>query len=305
MTSGGGPAYTPFAAPYRMTMGMQALADGAWLQLDDDLADDLREKRRLLAERHDEVFVALPGSEPAQYELRDILIDDLLRHHPALYRQSGDRLTVVPLEETLDLSDASMAPLEQAARLVQEDLCVMERDAEVWRLTAASVCFPTRWNLVSKLGRSLDTIHAPVPGYETQLAAATNQLFDRLRVSRPVWRLNWSLVDDPALFQPGGHGRQERNPDIDADNAGDKVWLRVERQTLRRLPETGAIIFTIRIHRWPLRRLAAEPAAAEAMIQSIESMPADMQQYKSMPAMKTAVLGYLRNLTATAVPEGA
>lgn len=303
MTANGGAIYAPFTAPYRMTMGLMALALPEWLEIDDDLAADLAAKRRLLTERHDEVFVAEPGSHAAQHELLDVLVQHLLRHHGDIYARDGGRLTVVPAGIGVDLSDDSLAPLDIAGRLVQEDLCLMQRDGDAWRLTAASVCFPTRWNLVSKLGQPLDVIHDPVPGFRDRLAGPVGRFFDHLTVERPVWRLNWSLIDDPALFQPAGHGRTAPNPAIDADNAGDKVWLRVECQTLRRLPQTGAVVFTIRIHRWPLKALAARPAAAADLKRAIETMPADMQRYKSMPALGGAVLGYLARIDPATTAE--
>lgn len=285
--------YTPFETPYRMTMGLMALQTAEWLEIDDALGDDLREKQRLLRERHDQVFVELPDSRPAQQELLDLLVQHLLRHHGDRYERVGDALRVAALGEEVPLSGPEMAPLERAARLVQEDLCLMEPAAGSWRLSAGAVCFPTRWDLGSKLGQALDRIHDPVPGFRERLARPVGRFFDHLKVARPVWRLNWSLMDDPALFQPGGHGRKTANPALDGDNAGEAIWLRVERQTLRLLPGSGAIVFTIRIHRWPLRVLADRPEAARRLRQAIDTMPEALQQYKSVPVLGAAVRDYL------------
>ena len=71
-------------------------------------------------------------------------------------------------------------PVVAAARLVQEDLCVLVR-SDVWRLQAACVCFPSRWNLASKLGTTLDDIHRPVPIYDVELSRPTNAFFERLK----------------------------------------------------------------------------------------------------------------------------
>ena len=112
----------------------------------------------------------------------------------------------------------------------------MQRQArtQVYHLVGASLCFPTRWRLADKIGRPLNTIHAPIPGYAEQLATTMDKFFDRLKVDKPVWRLNWSLMDDPTLFQPTRDGRKHAaiTPE---KNAGDSLWLRIERQTLRRL----------------------------------------------------------------------
>ena len=288
--------YFPIAdGPYRLAMGLQKLKLEDWIEIDAALADDLREKQRLLAERHAEVFQAMPGSEPGQAEVLDMLADHLPEHHPLTYRRDGQRLLVKPLDSWFDLSDRTAPPLETASRLVQEDLCLMEPDGDAYSLTAASVCFPTRWNLLSKIGRPLAEIHAPVPGYTEKLERPMDRFFSLLNEAKPVQRLNWSLMDDPTLFQPKGHGRTERDDSITADNAGERLWLRVERQTLRRLPQTGGILFTIRIHTNPLSEIAAESGRAARLLTALRTMPDGMRGYKSMPVFGAAVERYLEN----------
>ena len=77
-------------------------------------------------------------------------------------------------------------PLDEAGRLVQEDLCVLVERTAATVLEAASLCFPSHWRLHEKLGRSLAAIHAPVPHYAEELEAKVDTFFDRLRVDRPV-----------------------------------------------------------------------------------------------------------------------
>ncbi len=279
-------------------MGLSPLRDGEpWLEVDGNLAADLREKRRLLAAQHDDFFAALPASLPAQRETLDRLASYLVERHPRIYERQGSRIRVAPLDETYDLDDLALAPLDVAGRLVQEDLCLMEQHDGAWLLTAGSVCFPTRWRLNDKLGHSVDDIHGPVPGYQAALSHSVNRLFDRLRPDRIVCRLNWSLTTDGALsLWHKKHGGTHVDADVTAANAGDRVWLRVERQTLLRLPQSGAVLFTIRIHRDRLRTLAGQPGAVASLLGALDSMPADLQEYKAIPVLGTAVRGYLTAL---------
>jgi hypothetical protein len=198
-------------------------------------------------------------------------------------------------QQTWDLSQNVLHPLDLAGRLVQEDLCLMQLDAAhgVYRMVGASLCFPTRWRLADKLGKLLNLVHGPVPGYEEELASTMDRFFTRLKAEKPVWRVNWGLIDDPTLFQPTGHGRKGLNPDITVDNAGDKLWIRMERQTLRRLPRTQDILFTIRVHVRPLRELATRPERAAELASTIRSMPEPMRLYKSLPPFLDAVLSWL------------
>lgn len=290
------PVYTPFEAPYRMAMGLMGLKPEEWIEVDEDLSADLREKRRLLAERPGEVYRELPGSASAQQELLDLLVGHLVEHFPEHYAVDDGALSVPALAETWDLENPGIAALELAGRLVQEDLCLMQRDTQEWRLTGALVCFPTRWRMVEKIGLPLDAIHAPVPGFQDKMAGAVHRFFDHMKVERPVWRLNWSVLDDPALFQPIGHGSEAGEHDITAENAGERLWLRVERQTLRRLPRTDAIVFGIRVHRWPLSRLAGMTDAGGRLVGALDTMPAAMRRYKSVGIFDSAVRGYLARI---------
>jgi len=282
-----------------MVLGLSLLPDeSAWLELDADWARDLREKHRLLAERRAQVFGECPGSGPAQAEVRRAVVAALRTHHPGRVTGDDHTLDVPELGETLRPAEAA-SQLELASRLVQEDLCVMERDgAGVWRLTAASVCFPTRWDLPSKIGQPLTAIHDPVPGYRAALGAPAERFFDGLRPGRIAVRANWSLVDSPALFQPL-HGNRAGGA-VCRENVAERVWLRAERQTLRRFPDTGAILFTIRIHRDRLGALATEPERARLLADDLRTLPEDLARYKSIPGLREPVLAFLDEVARTA-----
>lgn len=57
------------------------------------------------------------------------------------------------------------------------------------------------------------------------------------------------------------------------------VWLRSERQTLRRLPKSGAVIFTIRVYQTPVMELVKEPGVPGRMASAIRSWPDDVAVY--------------------------
>lgn len=296
------PDYLPFrAGPFRLTMGLVPLDLRDWIAPDERMALELRDKERLLCERHHEVFAALPAAAEGAAEVLALLVDHLPRRFPTLYNRVDERLDNLVTGERWNLAECALHPLDLAGRLVQEDLCLMQRPegAETYHLVGASVCFPTRWRLAEKMGQAVEAIHAPVPGYDEQLAPTMDRFFSRLKAERPVWRINWSLMDDPALFQPTGHGRHERNAHITAQNAGATLWLRMERQTLRRLPRSGDILFTIRVHLRPLHTLATRPEDAAALATTLRALPPAMQQYKSLAPFLDAVLAWLDHVVST------
>lgn len=292
-------AYTPFdGGAFRQAMGLMALKPQDWIEIDGKYAADMAEKRRLLAERRDEVFAALPEAGPAARELLDLLTDHLLARFPDRFSRGGSAVQATATGAVVDLE--RLHPLDAAGRLVQEDLCLMQPGPDGYRLTAASLCFPTRWRLSEKIGRPMAAIHTPVPYYAEKLERPVDRFFERLKADKPVWRLNWSLTDDPNLFQPTGHSRPDVDTGIARDNAGTRVFLRIERQTLRRLPETGAICFGIRIYQNPVGDLKAEPETAKRLAAAVRQLPDSVLHYKSVNVFREPLLAYLDGLAERA-----
>ena len=286
-TTGSAFAHASLKPPHRMKMGLSFLPDPAqWLIFDDDHAEEVRLKRTLFRDRGGQVWVEDPESRSAQAEVSVVLTEHLAAHHP----EAGD---VAP-------GDEGWPPLLQVSWRLQEDLCLLQRDgAGQWRLTAASVCFPSRWDLPSKLGQTLAGIHGPVPGYAAVLAHSANRFFDRLPVGRIAVRSNWSLMDTPELFQPADAER-DRPTLLTAADVAQRVVFRTERQTLRRFPESDAILFTIRTFRDRLATAALHPAFARDLAAELRTMPEALAAYKALPALRAPVLAWLDKVSAGA-----
>jgi Haem-dependent oxidative N-demethylase, alpha subunit-like len=163
------------------------------------------------------------------------------------------------------------------------------------------LCFPAHWRLADKLGRPLEAIHGPVSGFGERLAAPVDRFFARIQVERPVWRVNWSLVDTPTLFLPPEH-RGHPKP-VSAERAGEQLWLRVERQTLRRLPLSGDVVFGIHTHVDPLGDAVDSAEAARALAARIREMPEPMARYKSILPIREPLLAWLDGCTQRQGPS--
>ncbi|MBD2091726.1 DUF3445 domain-containing protein [Microcoleus sp. FACHB-1515] len=277
-----------------LTLRLKPLALSEWIEIDENFASQLQLKAELLRDRHDEMFAALPGSIAAQQEVLDLLIDHLLNYYPQHYQRQSGHLLNCATGEVWHLADFAEKPLDLAGRLVQEDWCVLLPQAGEHVLVAGSVCFPSRWRLQDKLGRSLLGVHAPVPGYAEKLARPVDTVFDRLRANHPSIRFNWSIVDTPDLCLMTAHGEAGVDPTIALENAGDKLWLRVERQTLRRLPQTNGILFGIRTSIAPLWQVKADRSMALQLADALEQMPVEGRAYKSLLPIQSVLLAYLR-----------
>ncbi len=206
-----------------------------WLIRDDAYAGQMALRDRLIAERPEAVHAMLETAGPAAEELLGFLLACLVdapghdREGSALRRPDGV------------LSPLVGPPLLVTGRLAQEDFCLLQKPegAAEHVLTGAILCFPSHWTLAEKLGRRLSRIHLPVENYDADVARRVQRLCDGLRPGVALARANLILNAEAGLFLPR---REAEAHDAAPATAG---FVRVERQTLLRLPRTGAVVFSI------------------------------------------------------------
>ena len=293
--------YLPFSdgKPFALRMGLQPLPAEQWLEIGEDFSAQLAEKRKLLATRRDDAVQVLPQARPASEEALKLLLAHLRQYHSDRFRFDGGKLRNVATGEEWDIAHSlaqPLHPLEQATRLVQEDFCILQADDETGdtcRLTAGAVCFPSNWRLADKIGKKLAEVHGPVPGYAEKLGTPVDRFFKNLAAGTIMVRANWLIHATPELFQSGHRLDAAAAAAITPENAGEKLWLRVERQTLRRLPHSGAVLFTIRTHLTSLSDAIRDAQSAQDLAMAVRTMPDDVARYRGMSAFRVALLGWL------------
>ncbi|EPT03131.1 hypothetical protein FOMPIDRAFT_1082914, partial [Fomitopsis schrenkii] len=239
-----------------------------------------------------------------------------------------EKITVVPLQRTYNLEEEE--PMTLSALLIQEDLAIMIEGSDGrYYLQAGAIVIPGSWRLSDKVGMPLDEIHVTghVPQYQSKLHLSMSRFFRRLPLDKPVVRNNYSfqlvrsaptattataeadaeeLALDPTelAWCRSIHGAEDRSdferqqssvaPPGNPARAVDprEVWLRSERQTLRRLPRTGAVVFTIRVYQTPVVDLAAEPGVPGRLASAVRGWSEDVAQYKGIERYRD-VLPYL------------
>lgn len=181
--------------------------------------------------------------------------------------------------------------LPEAAVAHHEDMCLLTRqaDEDIYRLVGAAVAYPTDWHPKDKLGLPLAAMHAPIQGYQEQLASGVEHFMAKLKPGKIFGRCNWFISPTPELrwvaddpSRAFGH--------ITAKNAGETLFVRSERQTLRRLPETSAILFTIGVYVAPLGTLAQANIAMLA--ESVSSLLDGEHERRSAHYFANALIAY-------------
>ena len=216
--------------------GVRPVAIKDWLYRSDSYEPQMAYRRSLLDSKSEAVFGASEASLPACQELLNII------------SQEGGFQT-----------SQNTHPLKEAASHIQEDLCILQKQGDSHKLTAAVMCFPSSWDFREKLGRSIDSIHSPVPEFSA-VSKTVERMLSAIRVEQPLGRANFLIYTDPELHQP-----RAENIAKPIDPKAPR-YVRVERQTFRRLPDTLAVVFAIHTFVISASQLSAEDHAALALL---------------------------------------
>jgi hypothetical protein len=154
---------------------------------------------------------------------------------------------------------------------------------------AGAVCFPSSWRPEEKIGLPIHAIHAPVPTLNEKLGAQIDTFLTRLKPGTSWQRFNWGLSGSPKLNQ---HPRLNHQPLIHPLNPR-QTWIRIEDQILLRLPESGAILFGIRLVNIELTEIKHQPEACSGLRRAIKTMPESIANYKGITPVRADLLEYL------------
>ena len=184
-----------------------------------------------------------------------------------------------------------------------------ERDSQpVYHLEAFSTTFPSGFSTLSKLSLPLSAIHSPVPQYARKIGKSMDRFFARLETGKLVRRANWTITTTPKLFVQSGthfHDFDTMSPAKQEDSIAEQrrglnvedMRLRCERQTLMRLPLSGALVFAFKTYLTSLGEVKEE-GSGEALAEATEgfkrgSVPG-MENYKRAVVWGDVVREFLK-----------
>ena len=280
-----GYAYPPptDGKPFRLNMGLRSLDEELWLEAGDDLLAQIPERLQLANEEREIVYQELPGYQSAIAELVARISNNLAKFHGDDYLVTTDSITHLPTESKAPLNTLDV--LLHLAAIIGEDLVVLSREDGEWKIVAGAVLFPSRWKLSEKIGKGMNAVHTPVPGFAEALAPYMTATFDKISADRAVWRKNWSLHSTAHLHQPTSI-HEPANP--------EDYWWRTERQTLTRAAEGDFLYFTIRNRAEPLAWIKSDSQSAAAFAETLASFAPETIAYKGLQKDHQRIVDYLR-----------
>lgn len=296
--------YRPFryGPKYFVTMGLRNVNWDDWIELDNHFPRFHADKSRRIRERGSKCCKTAPEAYPAAVELLEELRTYLPDRYPTLYQRTEKGIKNLWSGEDLDTTSDPLPedPMQTCGRLVQDDLAIMiERPDSQYYLLAGAILLAGFWRLEDKFGMPLSEIHTSgdVPQFREKLEKGMMNFFRRLKPEELVSRNNYFLQVDDDLAWSNSIGSEDSDGiswnTAEKNRAIEHHFFRSERQTLRRLPKSGGVVFTIRTYFHPVTEIANEDYVPGRLASAVRSWGDDVSRYKGKEKYEGVLLEYL------------
>lgn len=295
--------YRPFryGPKYNVTMGLRSIKHTEWIELDNHYPHFHATKARRIQERGNRCCRTDQDAYPAAFELLQELATYLPARYPTLYRRTDSGIENIWSGEHLQVTEPLPEdPIETCARLVQDDLAIMiEKPDGQYYLLSGAILLPGFWRLEDKFGMALSEIHTSgdVPQFRNKLEKGMTNFFRRVKPEEMVARNNYFLQVDDDLAWSWSIGDEDSNTvswnTAEKNQAIEHHFFRSERQTLRRLPKSGGVVFTIRTYFLPVTEICQEKGVPGRLASAVKSWGDDVSKYKGKERYEEVLLEYL------------
>jgi dimethylamine monooxygenase subunit A len=287
--------YFPFRKNFDLSMGTSVLpAERGVIEVDFDYASELALKEQALTTDHGYYFCEQIASRQAQAEAVNHIATDASRLYPHQFSYHPDTKQF-SVNGKVHSCPSEMAPLDWIGRFFQEDFLLLD---EQGILRAGQLCFPSGWSVGDKINKPFLSIHEPLPSVMNPMLQAAHKFMQMLKMGKPMERTNWGFRLTHQLDLSMRYSQWYRE-EIDRvmqqwslESIGKFVWVRVEHQTLSRLPG-GYVLFTI--HTFQSRLESESVERKKIMFDFLKTVPPSLIQYKVMDRFYAPLLEYLKN----------
>lgn len=285
-----------------ITMGLRTVNYDDWIELDNHYPRFHADKARRIAERGSKCCYTAPEAFDGAVELVEEFCDYLPDRYPSLYKKTAVGMDNLVTGESFNITERPLKedPMQMAARMVQDDLAIMfEKPDGQYYLLAGAILLAGFWRLEDKFGMPLSEIHTSgdVPQFREKLEKGMMNFFRRVKPEELVARNNYFLQVDDSLAWSHSIGNED-SADVawstaEKNKAIEHHFFRSERQTLRRLPRSGGVLFTIRTYFHPITEVSLEDYVPGRLASAMRSWGEDVSRYKGKERYGEVLLEYL------------
>lgn len=278
----------------------------AYFDIDEHYVSECKERANILKQDAGRCVV-LPHMELAQWDSLELMMESLAEDFPEDFKltKDGDKWTwenlPLGIKDTFVFGDKTTLPyepFEYITRQAQGDYTLQDQRENNLYVDGGMVTTQADWSLLFDVGMNFHEWHGPVPlAHDNGVFARALQYLMRLQLGRPVRRLNWTMTVNPRLdtspenYPLWGPDKASLTP----ENIGEKLNLRVELQSLYRLPRSNAILFSIRAYLAPLEDLVRVPKWGRRLHRILRDLHPEIVTYKGLSRFRDMAVDYLAN----------
>ncbi|KAF9501303.1 hypothetical protein BDN71DRAFT_1439647 [Pleurotus eryngii] len=273
--------YRPFRWEYHQTMALKKMEPDWWIELESTYRERLAQRKALYAEHGKKVLNYLPGSESACTELMHMVIQFICARYPNQFQFDPFSGHFVNKILDAEVSTKEIAPLVFLLEHVPEDFLLTAEDEKtgLYHMRAGIACSAVGWNVDEKIGKPMHEIHRAVPDYD-KMKLSIDRFFSKMPADKPIQRGSWGLeVGQPLFCQPDDPHFAFRNTQSASLRVED-IHLRVDWQTLRRLPQSKYIVFNFKALFTPITQFRTEPYIPRLVAKVIREGKRSILDYK-------------------------
>jgi len=275
--------YRPFRWPYHQTMSLTKLEPDWWLELENTYKSRIAQRKQLYSQHAESVLQWLPGSELASKELMEMALQFYCARYPQHFTLHDDKKTFENKILGTKQDVSKKHPLLVLLDNVPEDFAIMLRNPETgyYHFRAGMICSALGWNTGTKIGMQLHQIHGPIPDYKEKMQFSMDRFFTKMPAFKPIQRGSWGLEVDQPLYMPPGDPHEKYRDFQSPDLSLSRCHLRVDWQTLRRLPLSGAIVFNFKAVFTPVTEFRDEPYVPSMISKVLNEGKEAIMKYKN------------------------
>ena len=197
-------------------------------------------------------------------------------------------------------------PLHVLLHNVPEDFAIMIRDPEtgMYSFRAGVIMSSLGWDLGSKIGLKLHEIHAPIPDYPEKMQFSMDRYFAKKPTDKAIQRGSWGFEIDQPLYMPPGDPHEKLRETQDPAHTIERAHLRVDWQTLRRLPLSGAVVFNFKGLFTPVQEFRDEPYIPSLILKVLREGKKSIMEYKSTWHTEHVVIPALEEYEREQIEKG-
>jgi hypothetical protein len=148
----------------------------------------------------------------------------------------------------------------------------------------------------------MEWAHELVPQLTRKLGGKINRVLRSIHPATPCERFNWQITPIATVFFPHDDphaanaaamrevlGELRRDP----ARAGEFLWIRVERQTLSRLPDSNAVAFSLHTYSNPLSSMQSDVESVRAIWALLNNYSEERWKYSEMDIVREPLMTWL------------